>query len=364
MSGFGRHFGLAVCLIVGLGAWVRGDEVDEAVREEMQRQHIPGVSIAVVRGGRVIKSAGYGYANLELNVAATPETVYKIGSISKQFLAAAIMLLVEDGKLTLDDHIANYLDDEPESWKPMTVRQVLSHTAGLPREGPGFAPFRMQRDADVIRSAYRVALVGKPGERYEYSNLGYFVVAEIIRKAAGRPWEEFLRDRILEPAGLTNTRVTSYREIVANRASSYQIDAGHLGNADHNLSVRPSGALLSTVLDLAKWDAVLYTDRILNERQKEAMWTPERLSNGTLAPYGLGWQIDRAGNHRCLEHSGMINGFKSQFSRFVDDKLTIIVLTNLREANPADIVRVIAPAYLSDLKPAAATEALKTLVHN
>src|SRR4030095_2325722 len=179
---------LALFLLFATAVGAQTDKVDEYVKAEIQRQRIPGASIAVMKEGKVIKAQGYGLANVELNVPATPETVYKIGSLSKQLIASGIMLLVQEGKLSLDDKISKFLDGTPDTWKEITVRHLLTHTSGIVREAPGFDPLKIQNDADVIKTAYPLPLRFAPGEKWEYCNVGYFTLAEIIRKVTGKAW--------------------------------------------------------------------------------------------------------------------------------------------------------------------------------
>ncbi len=229
----------------------------------MQRQHIPAVSIAVIKDGSLIKAEGYGLADIEHGIPARPDTVFKIGSVSKQFIATGIMLLVQDGRVALDDKVSKYLAGTPGTWQAITLRHLLTHTSGLVREGPGFDPYKVQPDIDVIKTAYPLPLQFKPGEKYEYSNLGYFVLAEIIHRVSGKPWGDFLTERVFAPLGMTATRVTSVADIVPNRADGYAWNADKFQNMENWPAVRPSGAFLSTVLDLAKWEAALLTDHIL-----------------------------------------------------------------------------------------------------
>jgi len=212
-----RIYALALLLLVSLTT--RADKVDDFVKAAMQRQHVPGVSIAVIKDQKIVKSVGYGQANVELNVPATAETVYKIGSVSKQFIASGIMLLVKEGKISLDDNVSKYLEGTPDSWKPITIRHLLTHTSGIVREAPGFDPFKVQNDVDVIKTAYSLPLRFSPGEKWEYCNVGYFTLAEIIHKVTGQPWGDFLRDRLFAPLDMKATRTTTITDLVANRAS-------------------------------------------------------------------------------------------------------------------------------------------------
>lgn len=165
----------------------QADKTDDYIRAEMKRQNIPALSLAVVKHGEIIKAEGYGLANKKLKIPATPETVYRIASVSKQFIAAGIMLLVQEGRIGLNDPISKYLEGTPPTWKAITVRHLLTHTSGILREAPAFDPFKVQSDADVIRSAYAQPLRFTPGEKWEYGNIGYFALAEIIRTIAGQP---------------------------------------------------------------------------------------------------------------------------------------------------------------------------------
>src|SRR5215510_3211535 len=350
-----KRFPLLVILLLSLQtAAVRADKVDDYVKAEMQKQRIPGLSLAVVKEGKVIKAEGYGLANVEHNVPARPETVYKIGSVSKQFIATGIMLLVQEGKIGLDDKVGKYLDGTPESWNGITIRHLLTHTSGIVREGPGFDPFKDQKDFDVIKTAYSLPLLFMPGEKYEYCNVGYFSLAEIISRVSGKPWGDFMNERVFSPLGMTATRPTSFSAIVPNRASGYEWRNDKMQNAGEYVAVRPSGAFLSTVLDLAKWDAALYTDAVLKQSSREQMWTPVKLNSGATHPYGFEWSLEPMGKRRQVSHGGSLPGFRSHFSRLVDDKLSIIVLTNSGDANPGSIVRGVATIYLPDLAASAA----------
>ena len=342
-------FALVLLLIATTAT--RADKVDDYVKAEMQKQHIPGLSLAVIKDGKIIKVQGYGLANVELNVPATAETVYKIGSVSKQFIAAGIMVLIQENKVSLDDKISKFLEGTPDTWKDITVRHLLTHTSGIVREAPGFDAYKIQNDADVIKTAYPLPLRFAPGEKYEYCNVGYFTLAEIIRKVSGKPWGDYLNERLFTPLEMTATRTTTMTEIVQNRANGYVWRSGKLDNAGILFAVRPSGAFLSSVLDLAKWDAALYTDRILKQSTLSQMWAPVKLNNGATHPYGFGWELNTVGGHKIVHHGGSLPGFRAQFARFIDDKLTIVVLTNGDGANPRSIALGVAGLYIPGLTP-------------
>ena len=342
-------FALALILTTAVAA--RADKVDDYIKAAMQRGHVPGISVAVLKDGKIIKVEGYGLANVELNVPARAETVYKIGSVSKQFIASGIMLLIDEGRISLDDRISKFLEGTPDTWKEITVRHLLTHTSGIVREAPGFDPLKVQNDADVIKTAYPLPLRFAPGEKWEYCNVGYFTLAEIIRKVTGKAWGEYLKDRLFLALEMNATRTTTIADIVENRANGYQWVNGKLQNADVYFALRPSGAFLSTVLDLAKWDAALYTDRILKQSVRDQMWTPVKLNNGTTNPYGFGWELGSVGGHKQVHHGGALPGFRAEISRFVDDKLTVVVLTNSDNANPNALALGVAALYIPGLIP-------------
>jgi D-alanyl-D-alanine carboxypeptidase len=342
----------ALVCVASSTATAFADDVDDYIKVQMQKRHIPGLSLAVVKDGKVLKAAGYGLANVETNTPATPETVYKIASISKQFMGAAIVLLAQDGKLGLDDQISKYLDGTPEAWKDITVRHLLTHTSGLVEDPPGFEPFKTQPDAELVKLAYPTKLLFEPGEKYSYSNLGYFALGEIIHKLSGKPWSEFLTERVFAPARMTATRTTTTTDIVPQRASGYAWNKDKLEHAENWVAVRPSGAFLSTVLDMAKWDEALYSEAILSSSLREQMWTPVKLNDGTTHQYGLGWNLEPWQGHKRVHHRGGLPGFLSDFERFVDDKLTVIVMINTTSADPGKIALNVAGFYVPALAPA------------
>ena len=334
-----------VLLWLAAAAVVTADDTDEFVRAEMRRQNIPGLSLVVVKRGEIVKSQGYGLANRRLNIPAAPDTVYKIASVSKQFMATAIMVLAQDGRLSVDDPVRRYLTDAPAAWNGITVRHLLTHTAGLVREPPGFDPFKTTSDIDLIRTAYREPLRFKPGDSWEYSNTGYHILAEIIRVVSGRPWPDFIHDAVFKPAGMTSSWPTNTTASIANRAQGY-VDNDALRDEPKWLALRPGGGFLSTVLDLAKWDAALYTDKVLNDASRRQMWTPVTLNSGKAYPYGFGWMLGARNGHRYVQHSGGMPGTRANLSRFVDLELTIIMLMNLDDVDIEPVVAGVAAQYL------------------
>ncbi len=328
--------------------------LDEYVAGEMTRSHVPGVAVAVVRNGSVIFAKGYGMANVELRVPVTPQTVFQSGSIGKQFTATAVMMLAESGKLQLDDPIAKYLGDVPPAWKDITIRQLLSHTSGLTDYPAGFDMRRDYTEEQLLEIIEAQPLAFKPGERWAYSNAGYVTLGILIHRVTGKFYGDFLKEKIFTPAGMTTARIISEPAIIPDRAAGYVWYDGRLLNQpwiSPTLNRTADGSLYLTVLDLAKWDAALYGDTLLPQSVLARMWTPARLNDGTTATYGFGWFVMNANGHRLIEHEGAWQGFNANISRYVDDKLTVIVMANLKGARTQMMSHVIAGMVLPAVAP-------------
>ena len=323
----------------------RQDKTDEFINAQLRGQNIPGLTLAIVKDGKVIKATGYGYQDLERRIPMTPETILKIASVSKQFIATGIMLLVQDGKLSVGDPVGKHITDAPAAWQGITIRHLLTHTAGLVREAPGVDISQFRPDIDVIRRAYDAPLHFVPGEKYQYSNVGYFILGEIIRRISGRPWADYIDEKVFRPSGMTSTFPTNTTARIANRAVGY-VDNDNPRRAPQWTALRPSGAFLSTVLDMAKWDAMLYTDTILTEATRREMWTPVRLNNGTTSWYGYGWQLTTNRGRTQVYHGGGGPGARASFTRFLEDRLSIIVLINIDDVDIETIVHGLAALYL------------------
>lgn len=326
----------------------RADAVDDVVKAELAKQQIPGLALAVVKDGKLAKTAGYGLANVAEKTPAQPDTVFRIASVGKQFIATGILLLVEDGKLKLDDRLDTFLEDVPPTWAPLTVRRLLSHTSGLVRESPGYVPILRQPDINVIRAAYPLPLQFTPGEKYQYSNVGYFTLAEIIRRKSGQPWPEFMAARVFKPAQLSATATTD-QPPRGPRATGYAGKDGNWTPVVDALAVRPSGAFHSTVLDLARWDTLLDGDTVLKAASRKEMWTPITLNDGKPYGYGLGWTVATKDGRQVIRHGGSQSGFRTEFMRFPKERVTIIVLANSDEAKPAVFAEQVATLFLPAL---------------
>lgn len=343
------------CLFISQIVSAQTDKVDEYIKGEIEKQRIPGLSIAVVKNGEVALAKGYGLANVELKVAASPETIYQSGSVGKQFTSAAVMLLVEEGKVGLNDKISKYFEGAPETWKDITVRHLLTHTSGIKNYSPTDFNYSLDyTEDDLVKKAASFALDFQPGEKWSYSNTGYVLLGILIRKASGKFYGDFLKERVFGPLGMTTARIITEEDIVPNRAAGYRISKGVMKNQPYvspSLNTTADGSLYLTVLDMAKWDAALYGEKLLKKSSFDQMWTPVKLNSGKTQDYGFGWAFGKIRNHPIIEHGGAWQGFTTHIARFVDDKLTVIVLTNLSGANPGRIAHQVAGIYNAELKP-------------
>jgi CubicO group peptidase (beta-lactamase class C family) len=342
-------------------------KVDAAVRARMIEMHIPGTSLAVVRNGKIIKAAGYGLANVELNVSVTPASIFQTGSLGKHLTATAVLLLVEEGKVGLDDSITKYFPEAQTAWQKITIRHLLTHTSGIPdvwenteqdAYTKGIVDSRKDYDEEELTRIYLgLKLEFQPGEKWSYCSTGYALLGFLIHRVTGMYYGDFLRQRVFSPLGMNATTIISEADIVPNRVSGYILVKGELKNQEWIapfLNTTAEGGLYSNVLDLARWDAALYTEKILRRARLEEMWTPVKLNSGEEYPYGLGWFLAKVNGHRLLYHTGGNQGFFISMSRYVDDRLTIIVLNNMDEYH-CDTLKIagdVASIYIPETKGA------------
>jgi CubicO group peptidase (beta-lactamase class C family) len=328
------------------------DEVARAVRAEMAKQHIPGLALLISRHGVPIRAEGFGFANLELNVPVTPNTIFQSGSIGKQFTATGVMLLLEEGKIALDDPLSKYFADGPSWWSEVTIRELLSHTAGFTDYPKDFDLRKDYSEEELLKLVEAIPPAYPPGTDWKYSNLGYVTLGILIHKVTGQYFGDFLQESVFKPLGMSTTRIMSEADIIPNRAAGYRLENGQIKNQEW---VSPSanstadGSLYFTILDLAKWDAALYTEKALKESSKRQMWTVADLSDGkpNRASYGFGWFVESQKGHRVVEHNGRWQGFSTQISRYLDDGITVAVLTNQGNCDPHLIADEVAAAYLA-----------------
>ena len=308
-------------------------------------------AVLVAQGGRIVFEKGYGMANIELDVPNTPETKFRLGSITKQFTSTAILQLQEQGKLSVQDPACRYIENCPDAWKTVTIHQLLTHTSGIPSYTalPGFSLPKMMRQpltpVEVVMLTRGQPLDFAPGTNYRYDNTGYVMLGAIIEKASGEKYADYLRTHIFDPVGMKDTGYDVTRGILKGRASGYSPAATNgFQNAEYlDMSLpQGAGALYSTVRDLYRWDRALYGDSVLSKASKEAAWKVERNN------YGYGWRVAPVQRHTQIGHNGGINGFSTFIGRFPDDDAVVIVLSNNEAANANGIGVALAGVLFGD----------------
>ena len=325
--------------------------VDSLANAFVARREAPGVSVVVIRARDTLVSQGYGMADLENGVAATPHTVYRIGSITKQFTSAAVMQLVEAGRVKLDDPIGVYLPTLPARWRSGTVRQFLNHTSGVPSY-TDIGPRWLKRMAENMSPDSLVGLTANdslwfaPGSKWRYDNTGYVVLGMLVEKVSGKPYDQYLREKFFTPLGLSETMYCYNAAIIPHRAQGYGRDSSGWHNAGFIDMSQPfsAGALCSSALDLSRWNQALATGKVVSAASLREMTTP----TGAAAPrhYGFGLVSDSLAGHRIVTHSGGINGFSTINAWFPDDSLSITILPNAEGARPDRLLNAVARVAL------------------
>lgn len=329
---------------------------DAAIDALLQRYdgNVPGAAVLVLEDGQPAFRRGYGLASLEDGVAVTPATNFRLASVSKQFTAAAILLLAEDGKLSIDDPVKKWLPSLPAVADPITLRNLLSHTSGLIDYEDLMDPAdtRQVHDIDVLHLLEKEnRTYFTPGHGYRYSNGGYALLALIVGKASGMDFATFLRQRIFLPLGMNNTFAHQDGvDTVPNRAYGYSEQDGHWQRTDQSTTsaVLGDGGIYSSIDDLAKWDAALYDERLLRRESLQQAFSPATATPEPDVPYyGFGWRI----NGDALWHSGESIGFRNVILRYPKRKLTVIVLTNRNDPEPYQFALRIARLWLAPPQP-------------
>jgi CubicO group peptidase (beta-lactamase class C family) len=321
----------------------------------------PGAAVIVVREGEVVLRKGQGLANLELGVPIEPDMVFRIGSITKQFTAVAILMLAEQGKLTLDDSISRFLPDYPTHDYLITVRHLLTHTSGIKSYTamPEWPPvwrkdFTVQELIDFFK--YQ-PMVSAPGKRWAYNNSGYILLGAIIEKVSGQSYEQFIQQNIFDPLGMRQSYYDDPARIIQRRVAGYEMSSDGFVNAAYLSMTQPyaAGALASTVDDLALWDSALYTERLLKHETLKQAHIPQSLMDGSSTGYGYGWIVSEYAGHQFVEHGGGIHGFRARLIRIPDSRVFVAVLSNNGGVSPELLAFKIAALAIdqpySDPKP-------------
>jgi CubicO group peptidase (beta-lactamase class C family) len=333
----------ALCVfLAGSGLAQDAARMDQIVQSYVADRKFMGTAL-VARGSQVLFSKGYGSSNLEWDIPNSPDTKFRLGSVTKQFTAASILLLEERGKLSVNDPVKKYLPDAPAAWDKITIFHVLTHTSGIPSFTgfPDYArlePFATT-PAELVARFRDKPLDFEPGEKWNYSNSGYVLLSYLIEKITGDSYEKFVRENIFTPLGMKDSGYDSNSAVIPHRASGYVAGKNGYENAGfvHMSVPQGAGALYSTTGDLLKWEQGLFGGKVLKAPSLEKMITPFKNN------YAFGLGVETAGGHKVIEHGGGIEGFVTELDYYPDDKLTVVVLENVNgAAPPGEIARKLA----------------------
>jgi len=327
-------------------------EMDRRIHADMAEFNIPGVLVGLASRGQLVYWKAYGMANVELSVPVTDSTVFEIGSISKEFVSAVVLQLVEEGRLGLDDGIHEHLSFLPSEWLGVTVRQLLTHTSGIPdyEEIQTYEAYRFRfTPEEIIRVAHSRPMDFAPGTGYYYSNTGYFLLSLMVERIEGRPLGQVLHDRIFGPFGMTQTRMADPEDIIPHRAAGYYVNGTlELVNRDptQTSSTLGAGGIVSSIHDMVKWDEALYGTTLLSEASKEAMWIPVVLPSGQNTNYGFGWRTGEYRGRWTVGHTGMVAGFVAAFLRIPEEEMAVIVFANRYRASSGRLRNAVMETFL------------------
>ena len=346
---------LSTLLLVAVAQSQDAEAIDRAVRQEVERQAIPGLSLLVMKGGKTVLRTAYGKANIELDVPAVPENVYNAGSITKTFTALTAMSLVEEGKLSLDDTVSKHVSRAPEGWSAITVRNLLSHTSGIAEyalvEGLGLID-------EYTRETWWEKIGPMPldfvtGKRFAYSNSNYTVLSEIIEKVSGKPYYEAVRERVIEKAGLKSTKFRQTNEIIAMTATGYMKvgDGMIVSPSEASSSAFGAGGLVTTVDDLAAFLVAVHAGKVVSKETLRAMQTPNRTSDGRKTSYGLGWFVRDVSGSPMVSHGGNTAGYSASMAYFPSQDLTVTLMGNVYAFGGDSLAILVARAIEPGLRP-------------
>jgi CubicO group peptidase (beta-lactamase class C family) len=338
----------------------------DAIFASLRSRDLPGAAVLVIQNGQVVFERGYGVTDLRTHRPIDERTDFRLASVTKQFTAMAIMLLVHDGKLRYESRLTDIFPDFPDYGREITIRQLLNHTSGLkdyedlmPKDYEvGRQELRQIQDAEVLELLKREKTTNfPPGTKWAYSNSGYVLLGRVVGKVSGKPFGQFLHDRIFLPLHMTDSvAYVKGKKGVPNRAYGYSKGPDGWQETDQSptSATLGDGGVYSSVEDLAKWDAALRNHTLLSRAEMEPALTPVEVPqgqvtepNGGPAEYGFGWFLNPYHRHKRMWHYGETMGFRTAIQRFVDDKLTVIILCNRSDLNPTALALKIADAYLA-----------------
>ncbi|HEY6189416.1 MAG TPA: serine hydrolase [Pyrinomonadaceae bacterium] len=327
----------------------------DALMAQYIREGEPGAAILVIQGGKIVHKKGYGLADLEHKTPIGLDTAFDLASVSKQFTGMAVMMLVERGKLSYDDHLSKFFPELPPYAETITVRQLLNHTSGLPDVlSPDFHREGYQPSSRELLSllATRKDAVYAPGDRFQYNNTGYVLLSLIVGKVSGKPFPQFMKENIFQPLGMNRTLVwDETKPSINNMAIPYERGASSFKSLPYGSDIYIYGAkgVVTTAEDMYKWDQALYTEKLVKRSTLKEAFTPARLNNGKESYYGYGWDIGQDHGLNLFRHDGGYLGFRTVIARYPDQQFTIIILSNVSSvASTSSIARRIARIYLGD----------------
>ncbi|HEV8080318.1 MAG TPA: serine hydrolase domain-containing protein [Chitinophagaceae bacterium] len=331
------------------------DKIDSFITVAMTKKHIPGLALAIIQNNTVVKKFFYGMANLEQQTQVTEKSVFEIASMTKQFTCAAILMLQEEGKLSVTDKVSKYLNDLPPLWNEITVSQLMNHSSGLRDDWNEPTSYFLENNTyqKMFLAQIKNGLYFPPGESFNYSS-GPFFLGLVIEKLTGKHYSYYLKERIFNPLKMNATSVYNDTTIVTNRVAGYWWKNNSLQNG---VDISPSAesradvGIITSIDDMVKWSMALKGNSFLSPESKKQMFTPGRLKNGSYIPYGFGWYIYPFRGNVIYEHSGGFRtGFNSIIIFFPEKNLEIVVLCNLWKAGLSNIAYEIASYYLPDFK--------------
>jgi CubicO group peptidase (beta-lactamase class C family) len=319
--------------------------IDRFISTEMSRQRIPGMAVAVVKSGELVLAKGYGFANLEHQVPVTTHGIFQSGSIGKQFTAAAIMLLEEQGRLRLDDRIASYLPRTKARWGSITLRQLLTHTSGIPEYEDQVDERRNYSERQLTEIVGLLPRRSPPGHKFDYSNSGYLLLGVIIRTITGEFHGDYIRENVFRPLGMKTASIASDAEIVPNRVAGYRIGNGRILNQDWvspTFNQTADGCFLLSLEDFLAWERGVRARALLKTESWSQTFAPVVLKSGKVYPYGFAWEIKRKGGQTVHGHDGSFRGFEALLTRYIEEDLTVIALANLADVDLTPVAEHIA----------------------
>lgn len=349
-------------LAVGSASCARQADVRrqvDAVFADWDSTTTPGAALGVIREGELVYARGYGMADLEHRVPVTSESVFRIGSTSKQFTAFAVALMADEGLISLDDDIGDYFPEFPDYPEPITVRQLIHHTSGI-RDYLMTMMLAGKRDADWYTDEEVLEMLARqqqlnfpPGSEHLYSNSGYFLLSQLVRRVTGQTLREYADERIFAPLGMTDTHFHDrFDEVVPDRAVGYApADDGGYRISTTTLEMVGDGGVFTTVEDLARWDRNFYTHEVGGETIQEMIHTTGTLDDGTELEYAFGLVVSDYRGLTMVSHGGAFVGYRAEMIRFPDQEFTVIVLANRADANPTRRALEVADIYLADVFP-------------